>query len=252
MVCNTVKILQTKLLLDRNSIKMKLSIIQLVLDASFVVQIVMAILILFSILSWGIILRKWIFLNKIKFSSHKFIKQFANTTNVATLYNEINALDNKFATHALFYNGINEYNKINKQGISDSNVVLSNVERTLTATIDTELDNYSQGLSTLATFGSVSPYIGLLGTVWGIMDAFSGLGSGDGQATLNSVAPGIAEALVATAIGLIVAIPAYIFYNKFTSDINTINNKMNKFGDDFLNLINRRLANNSNTHSDNF
>ena len=134
-------------------------------------------------------------------------------------------------------------------------MILLNVERTLSSTVEEEIDRYEHSLSTLATFGSVSPYIGLLGTVWGIMHAFIGLGS-LGQATLTTVAPGIAEALVATAIGLFVAIPAYIFYNKFTAEVNSLNNKMNKFGDDFLNLISRRLANGSgrndvNNNSDN-
>jgi biopolymer transport protein TolQ len=223
----------------------EISIIQLILNASIIVQIVMIILVVFSILSWGIIFSKWAFLTQAKLETKNFLNQFANTNNVATLYTVVSAKANKNSVSALFFNGINEYNKLNKQGTTNSEVILLNLERTLSSTVEAEIDRYENGLSTLATFGSVSPYIGLLGTVWGIMHAFIGLGT-QGQATLATVAPGIAEALVATAIGLFVAIPAYIFYNKFTADINSLNNKMNKFGDEFLNLISRKLASSNN------
>lgn len=146
----------------------------------------------------------------------------------------------------MFYAGLSEYNRMSKSGVNSKDAITTNIERALTATIDEELNSFESHLSTLATFGSVSPYIGLLGTVWGIMHAFIGL-SNTGQATLSSVAPGIAEALVATAIGLFVAIPAYMAYNKFTSDVNYLYNKMNRFGDEFLNLINRKLSATSNS-----
>jgi len=228
----------------------EISIIQLILNASIIVQIVMLILIAFSVLSWGIIFSKWAFLAKIKLETKSFLNQFASSNSVATLYTAVSAKANKNSVAALFFNGINEYNKLNKQGTTNAEVILLNIERTLSSTVEAEIDRYENSLSTLATFGSVSPYIGLLGTVWGIMHAFIGLGT-QGQATLATVAPGIAEALVATAIGLFVAIPAYIFYNKFTAEVNSLNNKMNKFGDEFLNLISRRLAGgNSQRHTD--
>ena len=229
----------------------EISIIQLILNASIIVQIVIGILVLFSIFSWGIIFSKWTFLTKAKLDTNSFLRQFASTNNVATLYTTISGKSSRHSVAALFYNGINEYNKLNKQGTKDAEVIILNIERTLSSTVESEIDHYERSLSTLATFGSVSPYIGLLGTVWGIMHAFIGLGT-QGQATLATVAPGIAEALVATAIGLFVAIPAYIFYNKFTAEVNSLNNKMNKFGDEFLNLISRRLANNSHSTQDNF
>jgi biopolymer transport protein TolQ len=222
----------------------ELSILQLVINASFAVQVVMGILLIFSVISWGIIFSKWAFLTKIKFETATFLKQFNKSNNVAELYHSINKKSTKNSVTVLFFNGINEYNKLNQQGIKKQDVVMLNIERALSSSTESEIDNYEVGLSTLATFGSVSPYIGLLGTVWGIMHAFIGLGNTN-QATLASVAPGIAEALVATAIGLFVAIPAYIFYNKFLADINRLSNKMNKFGDDFLNLISRRIASHS-------
>ncbi|MCE2705608.1 MAG: protein TolQ [Proteobacteria bacterium] len=223
----------------------EISIIQLILNASIIVQIVIGILVVFSILSWGIIFSKWISLTRVKHNTKSFLRQYQNTNNVSTLYTALTGKEHHRSVEALFYNGINEYNKLNKQGTTDATVIMLNIERTLASSVEAEIDHYESSLATLATFGSVSPYIGLLGTVWGIMHAFIGLGN-MGQATLSTVAPGIAEALVATAIGLFVAIPAYIFYNKFSSEVSSLNNKMNKFGDDFLNLISSRLANQSN------
>ncbi len=228
----------------------ELSIIQLILNASFVVQLVIGILLFFSIVSWGIIINKWLSITHANISTNSFLRQFANATNISTLYTTISAQSNKHTVTEIFYQGINEYNKLHKQNIKNPEIILENIERTMTSTINSEIDKYEHRISSLATFGSVSPYIGLLGTVWGIMHAFIGL-SNQGQATLSSVAPGIAEALVATAIGLFVAIPAYIFYNKFTTQIDQLNNKMNHFGNDFLNMINRKIANNTNINNDN-
>jgi biopolymer transport protein TolQ len=224
----------------------EISILQLIIHASIIVQIVIGILVVFSIVSWGIAFSKWTSLAKAKLDTHLFLKQFHTTKSISTLYNTINAKKNVNAVSALFCQGITEYNKLTKQGVTNKDATMQNIERSLASTMDSELDRMENGLSTLATFGSVSPYIGLLGTVWGIMHAFIGLGT-EGQATLATVAPGIAEALVATAIGLFVAIPSSIFYNKFSADIMSLNNKMNKFGDEFLNLINRKLSGTVNT-----
>lgn len=225
----------------------EISILQLIIHASVIVQIVIGILVAFSIISWGIIFNKWTSLGKAKIDTKSFLRQFHSTKSISTLYNTVSSKQNLNAVSALFCEGITEYNKLTKQGVTSIDTTIENIERSLSSTMDAQLDQMENGLSTLATFGSVSPYIGLLGTVWGIMHAFIGLGS-EGQATLATVAPGIAEALVATAIGLFVAIPSSMFYNKFSADIMSLNNKMNKFGDEFLNLINRRLAgNNSNS-----
>ncbi|HLX52989.1 MAG TPA: protein TolQ [Aquella sp.] len=218
----------------------EISILQLIMNASIVVQAIIGLLLLFSIASWAIIFGKWVSLGLAKNRTNSFLRQFHSSSSISKLYTSVSANEHKHCVEALFFDGINEYNKLNKQGITQKEVVLENIDRSLSASIESQIDKFEHSLSTLATFGSVSPYIGLLGTVWGIMHAFIGLGA-SGQATLSTVAPGIAEALVATAIGLFVAIPAYIAYNKFTSDISSLNNKMNKFGDEFLNLINRRL-----------
>ena len=222
----------------------EISILQLIINASVVVQIVIGILVIFSIISWGIILGKWTSLARAKMDTNGFLRQYNASSNIATLYTSVSGKASKNSVAALFFSGITEYNKLNKQGVTKKDVIMQNIERSLSASLDYEIDKYQNSLSTLATFGSVSPYIGLLGTVWGIMHAFIGLGAA-GQATLTSVAPGIAEALVATACGLFVAIPAYMFYNKFSSDVQSLENKMNKFGDEFLNLISRRIVGSS-------
>lgn len=222
----------------------QMSIISLITNASLTVQIIMLILALFSVASWGIIINKFLMLSKAKSATKSFNKKYQNTTNVTTLYNSIST-EKRTTTAQMFFVGISEYNSLNKKGVKNKDDITANLERSLTATLEDELIDYESGLATLATFGSVSPYIGLLGTVWGIMHAFIGLGNNAGQATLASVAPGIAEALIATAIGLFVAIPAYMAYNKFSEDIAMLEKKMNKFGDEFINSINRHLASNS-------
>ena len=217
-----------------------LSIFQLILDASFVVKVVLFILLIFSVLSWAIIFSKMISLSKICFQLNLFNKKFGNmSSNISELYNLTYSNDMRTSAK-VFCLSLKEYNLLVKQNISNNEVIMQNVERKIFSVIDEEVNICESGISILATLGSVSPYVGLLGTVWGIMSAFISIGS-VGQATLASVAPGIAEALVTTAFGLFVAIPAYIFYNKFTTQINNINTKMSVFGDELLNIINSRL-----------
>jgi biopolymer transport protein TolQ len=223
-----------------------ISIWHLVTNASLFVQIILAVLLIFSIVSWGIIINKWLALIRIKVGTYMFLRNFKGNDNIASLFDLVkNKNERNTSVAAMFYYAIEEYNKIKQQNINQQNIILNNIERSINSVLDYELHNYESGLSLLATFGSVSPYIGLLGTVWGIMHAFIGLGV-TGQATLNSVAPGIAEALIATAFGLFVAIPSYIFYNKFINDVQNLNSSMTKFGDDLLNLINRKLLANNN------
>lgn len=222
----------------------QMSITSLITDASLTVQVIMLLLAIFSVISWGIIFSKYRALSKAKRATTKFATEYNNNSNITSLYNSVSASNERTTTAQMFYAGLTEYNRMGKNGIKNKADINANLERSLTATIEDELNDFESGLSTLATFGSVSPYIGLLGTVWGIMHAFIGLGN-SGQATLSSVAPGIAEALIATAIGLFVAIPAYMGYNKFSADIATLEKKMNKFGDEFLNSINRSLSANN-------
>lgn len=222
----------------------QMSVISLIGNASLTVQFIMALLGLFSITSWGIIFSKWRSISKAKSETQKFMSQFYSTNSLTNLFNSVSAAPERYTTAQMFYAGLSEYNRLNKTGVNNKIAIMENIERALAASMDDELNTHESRLSTLATFGSVSPYIGLLGTVWGVMHAFIGLGS-TGQATLAAVAPGIAEALIATGIGLFVAIPAFMAYNKFTSDVGVLEKKMNKFGDEFLNTINRRLSANS-------
>lgn len=187
-----------------------ISIISLVIHSSLIVQIIIVMLLLFSIFSWGIIINKWVKLIHIKYNIYNFQKEFTNNDNIIDLFNKINKQKNKSATTKLFCNAIYELNKFAKHGIKNQSLIMENIERTINANINEEVSRLEQQISLLATFGSVSPYIGLLGTVWGIMQSFIGL-ENNGQTTLQAVAPGIAEALIATFIGLFVAIPAYIF-----------------------------------------
>ena len=226
------------------------SIIYLIMNASFFVQIVLGLLLLCSIISWSIILSKYMYLGKVKFESMIFLKQYSSSLGISNLYNIVAGRHKKNSTIAVFFQGISQFNKLTKKGIFNRIIILENIERSLEIARDMEIDKCSSSLGLLATFGSVSPYIGLLGTVWGIMHAFIGLGS-TGQATLSQVAPGIAEALIATAAGLVVAIPAYFFYNKFIADIDHIANKMDLFSNELLNLINEKLVENEKNSVDN-
>lgn len=221
----------------------QMSITSLIANASFEVQLIMLILGIFSVISWGIIISKFMTLSKVKSETKKFNQLYQTNRNFSALYNSV-MNTKRVSTSQMFYEGLSEYNRLNKNGIKNKEDIIANIERSLAATVEEELNNYENKLSTLATFGSVSPYIGLLGTVWGIMNAFIGLGNA-GQATLSTVAPGIAEALIATAIGLFVAIPAYMGFNKFSADIADLEKKMNKFGDDLLNTISRQLSSNN-------
>lgn len=215
-------------------------IIALIIHANLFVQLILVILALLSIISWSIIFIKSGFLTKVNFSNYIFLKKFKNSNNISQLYASMDNNKNHLGISALFFNAIGEYNKFSKNKPEDKSVIITNIERNLSATIDKQMNVLEHKVTSLASFASISPYIGLLGTVWGIMHAFLGLSSAHGT-SINLVAPGIAEALIATAAGLIVAIPAYFFYNKFTATINNINNQMYAFSDDLLNMVSQYI-----------
>lgn len=213
-----------------------IQIIDLILHANVFVQIILFILLLLSIISWWIILVKSSFFARVKLSNYLFLKKFHDTNNISQIYQNMSTHKKYWGVSQLFINAINEYNKLAKNKPEDKTIIIKNIERSLSATIDIELNSYQHRVPTLASFASISPYIGLLGTVWGIMHSFLGLSASQGT-TINIVAPGIAEALIATAAGLIVAIPAYFFYNKFITNINSLNNQMYAFSDELINKI---------------
>ena len=216
-----------------------LSIIQLVLHASFVVQLVMLLLLLVSITSWAAIFRKLRSFKQTRALNDEFERDFWSGTSLNDLY--ASAVQN--AKHAgpmerIFASGMREYQKLRERRIGDPSALLDGARRAMRASQQRELDEAESNLSFLASVASVSPYVGLFGTVWGIMHAFTGLASLQ-QVTLATVAPGIAEALVATALGLFAAIPAVVAYNRFARDIDRIAIQQETFIEDFSNILQR-------------
>jgi biopolymer transport protein TolQ len=219
-----------------------LSILHLVLNASFVVQLVMLLLVAVSVASWAAIFRKLFALKRVKALNEAFEREFWSGTSLNDLYAAA-AQNAKSAgpMERIFASGMREYQKLRERQIHDAGTLLDGARRAMRASYQRELDAVESNLSFLASVGSVSPYVGLFGTVWGIMHAFTGLASLQ-QVTLATVAPGIAEALVATAIGLFAAIPAVVAYNRFAHDIDRVANKLETFIEEFSNILQRNLG----------
>jgi biopolymer transport protein TolQ len=223
----------------------ELSIIQLVLHASWVVQLVMLILLTMSVASWAAIFRKLFSLKRVKSLNEDFEREFWSGTSLNDLFAA--AAQNARAAgpmERIFASGMREYQKLRERRISDAGTLLDGARRAMRASFQREMDTVESSLSFLASVGSVSPYVGLFGTVWGIMHAFTGLASMQ-QVTLATVAPGIAEALVATAIGLFAAIPAVIAYNRFARDIDRVAIRLETFIEEFSNILQRNIGANS-------
>ena len=219
-----------------------MSILQLVLHASFTVQLVMVILLIGSIASWAAIFRKLRSLKDIKAQNDEFERDFWSGTSLNDLYAAAaqNARQGG-PMERIFASGMREYQKLRERRITDPGTLLDGARRAMRASFQREMDAAESNLSFLASVGSVSPYVGLFGTVWGIMHAFTGL-AGLQQVTLATVAPGIAEALVATALGLFSAIPAVVAYNRFARDIDRIAIKEETFIEEFSNILQRNLG----------
>ncbi len=219
-----------------------LSIVTLILNASWVVQAVVVLLLGVSVASWAAIFRKIVALKKVAALNDAFDKEFWSGTSLNDLF--AGAAQN--AKHSgpmerIFASGMREYQKLRERHITDAGTLLDGARRAMRASYQREVDAIESNLSFLATVGSVSPYVGLFGTVWGIMHAFTGLAALE-QVTLATVAPGIAEALVATAIGLFAAIPAVVAYNRFTHDIDRVANRLETFIEEFSNILQRNLG----------
>ncbi len=219
-----------------------LSILSLVLHASFVVQLVMLLLAGVSIASWMAIFNKLSALKQVKALNEAFEREFWSGTSLNDLFAA--AAQNAKSSgpmERIFASGMREYQKLRERRISDAATLLDGARRAMRASFQREMDVVESQLSFLASVGSVSPYVGLFGTVWGIMHAFTGL-AGMQQVSLASVAPGIAEALVATAIGLFAAIPAVIAYNRFARDIDRVAIQQETFIEEFSNILQRNLG----------
>jgi biopolymer transport protein TolQ len=225
-----------------------LSILHLVLNASWVVQAVMALLACVSIVSWAAIFRKIFGLSKVKDLNEKFEREFWTGTSMTDLQGLFAAATQNARLagpmERIFASGMREIQKLRERRINDSTTFMDGARRAMRASFQREMDSVESNLSFLASVGSVSPYVGLFGTVWGIMHAFTGLGNLQ-QVTLSTVAPGIAEALVATAIGLFAAIPAVVAYNRFARDIDRVAVQMETFIEEFSNILQRNLGANT-------
>ncbi|WP_459616933.1 protein TolQ [Bordetella sp. 2513F-2] len=219
-----------------------MSLLSLISHASIPVQLIMLLLLGISILSWTYIFAKRMAIRRAYQQTRRFEDDFWSGGDLSMLQQAVaSRREEQGALARIFDAGMTEFLKARRSpGGSDVNALLDGPRRAMRAAYQREMDALESRLNFLASAGSVSPYIGLLGTVWGIMHAFIGL-SNMQQATLASVAPGIAEALIATAIGLFAAIPAVVAYNRFTNDIDRLSIRFDSFVDEFLNILQRQV-----------
>jgi biopolymer transport protein TolQ len=224
------------------SVTQDLDIWTLVVNASLVVKVVMILLLAVSFMSWMFIFQKWFSIRRASAQSDKFEREFWSGNDLNALYQ--GAVNNRHSIGSLervFEAGFREFAKLRGQRGTDTSDMVDGARRAMRATFQREMDFLERHLSFLASTGSVSPYVGLFGTVWGIMHAFRSLANVQ-QATLAQVAPGIAEALVATAIGLFAAIPAVVAYNRYSHDIERLANRFESFMEEFSNILHRQAV----------
>ena len=212
-----------------------ISVLNLFLEAGLVVKIVMLLLFIASILSWIVIVERYNFFRKIKNLNDNFLQKFWSGEDLENLYKEISINESMYGAMSLFKNSFDEYKSINFDQ-NNNELDLESINRSMRVSIASDEEEMNKHLPFLANVGSVSPYVGLLGTVWGIMTSFQGLSDAT-QATINAVAPGISEALIATGMGLFAAIPAVIAFNKFTSESETISQKTLIFAEELASIF---------------
>ena len=217
-----------------------LSLLQLVVNASFLVQLVMLVLVIASFVSWTMIFRKRMSLGRARRSADRFEDEFWSGEDLVSLFNRMSRPQAEAeGMSRIFQTGFSEFAKLRGQNGIDARVVLEGTQRVMRIELSRQVDFLERHLSFLATVGSTSPYVGLFGTVWGIMNSFRALGNIH-QATLAHVAPGIAEALIATAMGLFAAIPAVIAYNRYASDVERLHNRYDNFIEEFSAILQRQ------------
>ena len=220
-----------------------LDIWTLILNASVVVKVVMVLLAAVSFMSWMFIFQKWFAIRRAASQTDKFEREFWSGNDLNALYQgAVNQRHTIGSLERIFEAGFREFAKLRSgQRAADASDMVDGARRAMRATFQREMDFLERHLSFLASTGSVSPYVGLFGTVWGIMHAFRSLANVQ-QATLAQVAPGIAEALVATAIGLFAAIPAVVAYNRYSHDIDRLANRFESFMEEFSNILHRQAV----------
>jgi len=220
----------------------EMSILALVLQASWVVQLVMLLLVLASLASWAAIFGKWFALRRARRLNEDFEHEFWSGTSLNDLYGAaIHHAKRGAPLQRIFASGMREFHKLRERRVSNPHQLLDSARRAMRASYQREMDVLEAGLSFLATVGSISPYIGLFGTVWGVMHAFTGFANME-QITLATVAPGIAEALVATAMGLFAAIPAVAAYNRYAHRVERLASQQETFIEEFSNILQRNLS----------
>lgn len=216
-----------------------LSFVQLVLHASPLVQLVMAALMLASFISWTMIFDRSQVLKKARRAADAFEQRFWSGGDMGELYRQIDADEGATGMASIFHAGFREFTRLKKHADIQPMAIVEGARRSMHVALSREMDDLETNLSFLATVGSTSPYVGLFGTVWGIMNSFHALGNVK-QATLSLVAPGIAEALIATAMGLFAAIPAVVAYNRYSNDVERLNGRYEDFLDEFTTIIQRQ------------
>lgn len=211
-----------------------------ILNADFIVKIVMLILLCASIASWAIIIQRGMLLKRTRLDIKSFEQTFWSGIDLTHLFNQMTEKKDRLSgMSTIFYAGFNEYTRLRQQSSTSPEAVMEGTQRAMRIAQTREAESLEQHLAFLATVGSTSPYVGLFGTVWGIMTSFRALGAVQ-QASIAMVAPGISEALIATAIGLFAAIPAVIAYNRLSNQLDRINQDYDIFADEFSNILHRK------------
>lgn len=222
----------------------QLSILELVTNATLVVQLVMGVLVLASIVSWILVFQKAFLLSSVRRMATAFENDFWSGEDLRALFVELDEGDAEvIGLESIFHAGFKEYTRCSQLYGTQVERIMQNVQRSMRVALAREEERLEAALPFLATVGSTSPYIGLFGTVWGIMNSFRGLAMVN-QATLSVVAPGISEALIATAIGLFAAIPAVIAYNRFSAQVEIMMNRFETFSEEFSAILNRSIKEN--------
>ncbi|OGI43828.1 MAG: protein TolQ [Candidatus Muproteobacteria bacterium RBG_16_65_31] len=217
-----------------------IALLDLVWHASLPVQLVLLLLLLASVVSWTMIFRKWFALRAANGAAERFETRFWSGANLSQTYTELSRREDTLGgMEGLFVEGFREFARLRQQPNIEPMDVLEGVQRAMRVALSREIDYLETHLSFLATVGSTSPYVGLLGTVWGIMNSFRSLGAVQ-QATVAHVAPGIAEALIATAIGLFAAIPAVIAYNRYSNNVERLVTRYEIFMQEFASVLQRQ------------
>lgn len=217
-----------------------LSVFRLMVDASLVVQLVMLLLLVVSLLSWTVIIVKWGTLKRARIDADSFERRFWSGVELGELFKKLTSRQGKRSgMELIFESGFREYARLRKKSGMSGDSVLQGSQRAMRVALSREIDRLEMHLSFLATVGSTSPYVGLFGTVWGIMNSFLALGGKD-NITIATVAPGIAEALIATAMGLFAAIPAVISYNRYSNDVERLVSRYDNFAEEFSSILHRQ------------